>query len=167
MRPTIRALGIPLTFIRLALMLVASTPGAGIVILLSAGAAMAAIPPTFPTRRVINTPIPGLLPFDVRTEDIDRDGTLDVYTANYSGRLAWYKNPGNSSVPWAEHVLSDFADGAEAMFAVRIDTDADFDFFYAAFNREETAWYENGGNNDTWTWRPITFDCKLCIDVWT
>jgi FG-GAP-like repeat len=138
-----------------------------IAILASAGAAIAAQPPTFSTKRLINTIVNGLLPFDVRTADIDRDGDLDIYTANYSGRVAWYENDGGHPPgPWVEHILTDFADGAEAAFVVRVDGDADMDFFSAAFNREEIAWYENGGDGDTWTLQSITFDCRLCVDVW-
>ena len=136
-----------------------------IAVLVSAVSAIAATPPSFSVKRLINTPIPGLLPFDVRTEDIDRDGDTDIYTANYSGRIAWYENNGGPG-PWPEHVLTDFADGTESVFAARIDADADIDIFYAAFNRDEVAWYENLGNNTTWGWRPITFDVKLATDVW-
>src|SRR5262245_41814569 len=138
-----------------------------IAILVCAGAVISAAPPTFSTKRVINSFVNGLLPFDVRTEDIDRDGDMDIYTANYSGRIAWFENDGGHPPgPWVEHILTDFADGAEAVFAVRVDGDADIDFFSAAFNREEIAWYDNGGDGKTWTITPITFDCRLCVDVW-
>jgi len=132
-----------------------------------AGAAVLAAPPTFSTKRLINTPVNGLLPFDVRTADIDQDGDEDVYTANYSGRVAWYENDGGHPPgAWAEHILTDFADGAEAAFAVPVDGDTDIDFFSAAFNHEEIAWWDNAGDAETFTRVPITFDCRLCVDVW-
>ena len=138
-----------------------------ILILITAGTAIFAAPPTFATKRVINAFVNGLLPFDVRTEDIDRDGDTDIYTANYSGRIAWFENDGaHPPGPWVEHILTDFADGAESAFAVRVDGDADIDFFSAAFNLEEIAWYENLGDSEAWTPMPITFDCRLCVDVW-
>jgi hypothetical protein len=149
---------------------VRSKPGFAIAIavFLSAGVAISAAPPTFSTRQVVNPFVNGLLPFDVRTADVDRDGDLDIYTANYSGRVAWYENDGgNPPGPWVEHILTDFADGAEAAIAVRVDGDADIDFFSAAFNHEEIAWYENGGDDDTWTPMSITFNCRLCTDVWS
>src|SRR5262245_37460653 len=100
-----------------------------IVAFVAAGAAASAAPTTFSTKRVINVFVNGLLPFDVRTEDIDQDGDLDIYTANYSGRVAWFENDGGHPPgTWVEHVLTDFADGAEAAFAVRLDGDADIDF---------------------------------------
>ena len=146
---------------------VTMTAAVPITLLMLLSSAVHAAPPTFSTKRLVNTPINGLLPFDVRTEDIDRDGDLDVYTANYSGRVAWYENDGaHPPGPWVEHVLTDFADGAEAAFAVPVDGDADVDVFSAAFNRDEIAWYDNGGNGESWTPVPITFDCRLCVDVW-
>jgi hypothetical protein len=133
-----------------------------------ADAAISSAHPTFSTHRLINPFVNGLLPFDVRTADVDRDGDLDIYTANYSGRVAWYENDGgNPPGLWIEHVLTDFADGAEAAIAVRVDGDADIDFFSAAFNREEIAWYENAGDDESFTSTPITFDCRLCTDVWS
>ncbi|HEU5181197.1 MAG TPA: VCBS repeat-containing protein [Candidatus Polarisedimenticolia bacterium] len=134
---------------------------------LAAGPAIPAAPPTFATRHVINAFVNGLLPFDVRTEDVDRDGDLDIYTANYSGRVSWFENDGaHPPGPWVEHILTEFADGVEAAVAARVDGDADIDFFTAAFNRDEIAWYENFGDNQTWTLRSITFEVPLAVDVW-
>lgn len=137
-----------------------------IAVLASTGAATAT-EPTFSTKRTINAFINGLLPFDVRTADVDQDGDLDIYTANYSGRIAWFENDGGHPPgPWVEHVLTEFADGAEAVVAARVDADADIDFLSAAFNLDEIAWYENGGNGQVWTARPITFSARLAVDVW-
>ena len=139
-----------------------------IALLLTAGAAMpaSAAPPTFATRRLINPLINGLLPFEVHTGDIDRDGDLDIYTANYSGRISWFENDGNPlTSPWEEHVLTEFADGNEAVVALRVDGDADIDFFSAAFNLDEIAWYDNAGTGETWTIKPITNDVRLATDV--
>ena len=137
-----------------------------ILTLMAAGAAITAAP-TFATKRVINAFVNGLLPFDVRTEDVDQDGDVDIYTANYSGRVSWFENDGaHPPGPWVEHILTEFADGVEAAVAARVDGDADIDFFTAAFNRDEIAWYENGGDGQTWTLRSITFDVPLAVDVW-
>jgi len=47
-----------------------------------------------------------------------------------------------------------------------VDGDTDIDFFSAAFNHEEIAWWDNAGDAETFTRVPITFDCRLCVDVW-
>src|SRR5687768_7221226 len=135
------------------------------VIFVSAGAASSAAPPTFSTQQLISM-INGLLPMEVRTEDIDQDGDPDVYAANYSGRIAWYENDGAVPPgPWMEHVLTEFADGALGAVAVRVDGDADIDFLSSAFNRDEVAWYDNGGGGQTWTTELITHTVRLAEDV--
>jgi hypothetical protein len=140
---------------------------AALAVVVSTSAAPSAAPPTFSTKQLVNTFVNGLLPFDVRTEDIDQDGDLDIYTANYSGRIAWFENDGGHPPgPWVEHILTEFADGAHAAVAARLDGDADIDFLSAAFNLDEIAWYENGGDGQTWTTTPITFDVRLAVDVW-
>ncbi|MGH9867976.1 MAG: FG-GAP repeat domain-containing protein [Candidatus Polarisedimenticolia bacterium] len=137
-----------------------------IAVFVSAGSAISAAPPTFSTQQLISQ-INGLLPMEVRSEDIDQDGDLDVYAANYSGRIAWYENDGGLPPgPWEEHVLTEFADGALGTVAVRVDGDADIDFFSAAFNRDEIAWYDNGGDAQAWTTEPIGYTVRLPEDVW-
>src|SRR5262245_56296209 len=138
-----------------------------LVILVTGAAAISAAPPTFSTKRLINTFVNGLLPFDVRTEDIDLDGDTDLYTANYSGRISWFENDGaHPPGPWDEHIITEFADGNEAVIAIPVDADADIDFLYSAFNRDEVAWYSNGGDNQTWAWTSITFNATLAVAVW-
>ena len=136
-----------------------------IAVFVAVGCAIFAAPPTFSTQRLI-TAATATLPFDVRTGDIDLDGDLDVFTANYGGRVAWYENDGGDPPgPWAEHII-DSPDGAVSAFAIRVDGDADIDFFSAAFNLDEIAWHRNDGNAQTWTKVPITFNCRNCSDVW-
>ncbi len=136
-----------------------------IAVFVAASFAVSAAPPTFSTQRLITTAA-AQNPFDIRTGDVDQDGDLDVYTANYGGRIAWYENDGgNPPGPWVEHTIT-VSDGAVAAFAVRVDGDADIDFFSAAFNLDEIAWHRNDGNALTWSKVPITFSCRLCSDVW-
>ena len=137
-----------------------------IAVFVAASFAISAAPPTFSTQRLID-PSTVSNPFDIRTGDIDQDGDMDVYTANYGGTVVWYENDGgNPPGPWVEHDLNSFLDGAVSAFAVRVDGDADIDFFSAAFNLDEIAWHSNGGYGSTWTKVPITFTCRNCEDVW-
>ena len=140
--------------------------GLGVAVFATAGFAISAAPPTFSTQRLIDT-ASATNPFDVRTGDIDQDGYLDVYTANYGGRVVWYENDGGHPPgPWVMHDLQSFLDGAVSAFAIRVDGDADVDFFTAAFNLDEIAWHRNNGNALTWTKESITFSCRNCSDVW-
>src|SRR5262245_32457654 len=127
---------------------------------------LSAAPPTFPTRQLVTPVINGLLPFDVRTEDMDQDGDLDITLAAYSGRISWFENDGASPPgPWLEHLLTEFADGANAGIAARVDGDADIDFVTADFNLDAITWYENGGDGQTWTTKPITYAVRLAVDA--
>jgi hypothetical protein len=137
-----------------------------IAVIVATGFPISATPPTFSTQLLIDT-AEATNPFDIRTGDIDQDGDLDVYTANYGGRIVWYENDGgNPRGPWVEHIINNFSDGTVSAFAVRVDSDADIDFFSAAFNLDEIAWYSNDGNSLTWTKQSITLNCRLCSDVW-
>ena len=136
-----------------------------IAVFVAAGFAISAAPPTFSTQRVID-PATAPNPFDIRTGDIDQDGDMDVFTADYGGRVTWYENDGgNPPGPWVEHII-DSPDGAVSAFAVRVDGDADIDFFSAAFNVDEIAWHSNAGNGLTWNKVQITLTCRNCEDVW-
>jgi VCBS repeat protein len=137
-----------------------------IAVLAASGLSLSAAPPTFSTKQLVSPVINGLLPFDVRTEDIDQDGDLDITVAAYSGRISWFENDGaHPPGPWLEHVLTEFADGANTAVAARVDGDADIDFLSTAFNLDSIAWYENGGDGLSWSTRPLTFTARLAIDV--
>ena len=62
--------------------------------------------------------------------DVDGDGDVDVLSASYDDdTVAWYENDGTQS--FTEHVITDSANGAKAVFD---DTD------------DTVAWYENDGS---------------------
>jgi hypothetical protein len=125
-----------------------------------------AAPPTFSTQRVISAQAD--LCFDVRTEDVDQDGDLDILSASYDGLIAWWENDGaHPSGPWAKHVVTTFADGAHTVFAKHVDGDADLDFLTATFNTQEVAWFENGSLPNPWQEHPISFDAPFACDIWS
>src|SRR5262245_65743844 len=98
-----------------------------IAILVSAGAGISAAPPTFATKRLINTVVNGLLPFEVRTADIDQDGDLDIYTANYSGRISWFENDGGDARTWTTKPITQDVPLAVGVCAADLDGDGDTD----------------------------------------
>ena len=134
-------------------------------LLLSSTLPAAAAPPTFSTQRVISTQAD--LCFDVQTEDVDRDGDLDLVSASYDGLIAWWENDGaNPPGPWTKHFVTIFADGAHAVFPVRVDGDADADFVSATFNGNEVMWFENGSLPQPWLEHEVSFLAPFACDVW-
>jgi hypothetical protein len=121
--------------------------------------------PTFSTQRLISAQAD--LCFDVRTEDVDRDGDLDILSASYDGLIAWWENDGASPPgAWTKHVVTIFADGAHTVFAARMDADADLDFLTATFNTQEVVWFENGSLPNPWQEHEISFDAPFASDIW-
>jgi hypothetical protein len=104
---------------------------------------------------------------DVRTDDVDEDGDLDILSASYDGLIAWWENDGaDPPGPWTKHVVSVFADGAHAVFAERIDADADLDFMTATFNTQEVVWFENG-SLPNWQEHEISVAAPFASDIWS
>jgi len=133
--------------------------------LLCGAAPVVAAPPTFSTQVVI-TPDAWIC-MDVKTEDVDQDGDLDIVTASYEGMIAWYENDGATPPgPWTRHVVTTFADGALSVFTARLDGDADLDFLTGTFNTNEVMWFENGSLPDPWEKHLISFDAPFVDDVW-
>jgi hypothetical protein len=133
--------------------------------LLWAGVPAVAAPPTFSEQRVLSSQAD--LCFDVRTEDLDADGDLDVLSASYDGLIAWWENDGaDPPGPWAKHAITVFADGAHSAFAAHVDADADLDVWTATFNGAEVVWFENGSLPDPWREHEVSFDAPFASDIW-
>src|SRR5262245_24608054 len=89
--------------------------------------------------------------------DVDRDGDLDVVTAEYSiDTVAWYENKGGSPLVWIKHVIDAGAMGPITVACADFDGDGDIDVVSANFNDEGIAWYENRGPSLQWTKRVIS-----------
>ena len=124
-----------------------------------------AAPPTFSTQRLISSQAD--LCFDVRTDDVDADGDLDIVSASYDGLIAWWENDGaHPPGPWTKHVVTIFADGAHAVFTTKVDADQDLDFVSATFNTQEVMWFENGSQPNPWQEHAISFLAPFACDVW-
>lgn len=137
-----------------------------IALFLLISAPVVAAPPTFTTQRVISTQAD--LCFDVKTEDVDADGDLDIISASYDGLIAWWENDGgNPPGAWAKHFVTTFADGAHAVVATRMDGDADLDLVTATFNGQEVMWFENGSLPNPWQEHEMSFLAPFACDVWT
>ena len=74
--------------------------------------------------------------------DIDGDGDLDILTAGYTTKLAWYENQGNNS--YKKHAISHFNEsGASSLLITDIDNDGDGDIVIA---RTGVYLYKNDGS---------------------
>ncbi len=104
-----------------------------------------ALDPTF-TQHVVASTVLG--PISMQIADVDGDGHDDLVVAAYfDGKIAWYRNDGNPSVPtFSENIVSSSATGARDVAVADLDGDGDADIISAAFTENEFAWYENDGS---------------------
>ena len=80
----------------------------------------------------------------VYATDVDGDGDMDVLSASYSDKIAWYENDGSES--FTEHIISTSADAASSVYAVDVDADGDMDVLSSSWSDDKIAWYENDGS---------------------
>ncbi|MCG8458750.1 MAG: VCBS repeat-containing protein, partial [Holophagales bacterium] len=97
--------------------------------------------------------------------DVDRDGDLDVavgapngFAPGDSGKLAWLENPGPAAIfgvfAWPRHPVNATPfDGARGVCVADLDLDGDLDLAGAADGTSDdaVAWFENTGNDTTFT----------------
>ena len=93
--------------------------------------------------------------------DFDKDGDIDVVAAGeFEDEFAWFENPGPDmvigAVSWTRNVINPATlDGAGAVCACDLDEDGDLDVGAVAdgtgANPEQVLWYENSGDNLTFT----------------
>jgi hypothetical protein len=77
--------------------------------------------------------------------DLDRNGALDILTADLSeDTVTWWSNDGNGGFT-AETPITTSADQAESVFTADLDQDGDLDVLTASFADDTIAWYENDG----------------------
>jgi hypothetical protein len=80
----------------------------------------------------------------VNTGDVDGDGDLDVLAASFdTDTIAWFENLDGAGSFGPPQVISDRANGAEAVVLVDLDGDGDGDAVSASYFDNKLAWYEN------------------------
>ena len=122
-----------------------------------------ATPPAW-TRRVID--VNALGPITVAVADFDRDGDLDVTSANFNDEgIAVYRHAGLTSPAWTKQIVSAFWVGAWGVDAADLDGDGDADVIGGETNTicgppldcRGVEWYENdGANPPSFTIRPVS-----------
>jgi hypothetical protein len=88
-------------------------------------------------------------PQTVAVADADRDGDLDVFSANFNDEgVAWYENSGARPPVWTKRLISGF-EGPWDVYAADIDGDGDVDGFGGMRldgpDHHGVDWYENNG----------------------
>jgi hypothetical protein len=102
------------------------------------------VPPTF---EKIDIPGPERLsdwPMDIVAADVDRDGDLDVLVASRLDKeISWYENDSAPLPGFAQHVLTNEADGTHGVIAADLDGDNDLDVAYVSQFDGVVGWFEN------------------------
>lgn len=90
---------------------------------------------------VVNDPASNVIFSEIKVEDIDGDGDMDIVSASQNdNKVVWYENTDGLGSFGPEQIISDVATSANSIFVVDIDGDNDMDvLFSGAF----TAWFEN------------------------
>lgn len=98
-------------------------------------------------KRLVDSSASG--PITVAVADVDGDGDLDVFSANFNEEgVAWYENSGATPPSWTKRLISGIA--AWGVYAADVDGDSDIDGIGG--NRWDNTsdhigveWYENNG----------------------
>jgi hypothetical protein len=87
-------------------------------------------------------------PAGVYVADVDGDGHKDILGAAIDdGDIAWWKNDGAFPITWTKQTVAPSFGGAIFVYAEDVDGDLDTDILGAAANRDQIAWWSNGGQD--------------------
>jgi hypothetical protein len=80
----------------------------------------------------------------VHAVDLSGDGIPDLLSASSGdGKIAWYENTDGLGTFGSQRIITEDAEGAQAVFAADLDGDLDQDVLSASFSDKTIAWYEN------------------------
>lgn len=80
----------------------------------------------------------------IYSADLDGDGDQDLLsTSSGDDKVAWYRNQDGLGSFGDQIIISDVADGANAVFAADLDNDSDLDIISTSSHDNKIAWYEN------------------------
>ncbi len=87
-------------------------------------------------------------PVSTAVADVDSDGDPDVLAASRDDNtVRWYEHNGADFPQFAEHLITNNADGAVSVDVGDVDGDGDMDVASASEDDDKIAWYVNNGAN--------------------
>ncbi|WP_203295471.1 FG-GAP-like repeat-containing protein [Luteirhabdus pelagi] len=80
----------------------------------------------------------------VHADDLDGDGDLDIISASeYDNKIAWYENLDGLGSFGEQIIISENAQGAQAVYTADLNGDGAVDILSASEDDDKVAWYEN------------------------
>ena len=106
-------------------------------------------------------------PRDVRADDLDDDGDLDIVVASTNeDKIVWLRNNGAFNPTFTEQIIADGIDGPQAIDVVDLDGDGDLDVVCAAISDDLIAWFESdGASTPTFTQWTIELDANGALGI--
>jgi hypothetical protein len=87
---------------------------------------------------------------------INQDTLIDVVAVSMiNNEISWYENLGNSTVPWAKHLINDEFESAHEVMLKDIDQNGTQDILAAAAGGIVGLWLNDGADSITWSYIPI------------
>ena len=78
----------------------------------------------------------------IHAADVDGDGDIDVLSASFDDKVAWYENEG-AGASWTAWPITTEAPGAVAVHAAGLDADGDDDVLFSSYSDAEIVRHEN------------------------
>ncbi len=93
----------------------------------------------------------------IAVADVDRDGDLDVVSAEYGGfTVRWHENTAGDGSAWTNHTISSTDTTSFFVNVADMDLDGDIDVVLASRTLNQAIWIENtAGDGSAWTKRVV------------